>query len=122
MAYIISLLQRNLWKNTLGELLVNRLDYISILIYNTNVIKLKGEYNQMANISNRQFVSAWLESVKRKDGIQGVAKKLGMATGSVYTKASYLRGQGVRLPKMPRPEAMDYSVDELNQFIEAKLA
>lgn len=71
-------------------------------------------------ISNRQFVSEWVGAVNKGTGIAGVAEKLDITTKAVSMKANGLKKRGVELPRMRKVDN-DYSVDELNKIIQAKL-
>jgi len=57
----------------------------------------------MANISNRDFVVAWA-TAKTMDE---VVKTTGLARPTASTRASYLRGKGVKLKKFSKHGALD---------------
>lgn len=71
-------------------------------------------------VSNRQFVSEWVNAVNKGAGIAGVADKLNITTKAVSIKANGLKKRGVELPRMRKTDN-DYSVEELNRIIALKL-
>lgn len=69
----------------------------------------------------REFVLAWIEAVKKKQGVEAVATKCDITITRASARANYLRKKGVRLPAMPRTRRLGASVEELNQLIESRI-
>lgn len=72
-------------------------------------------------MNNRTFVLAWVEAYKKKTGVPSVASKLNLSVSTVSARANYLRTQGVNLPKMPKRQRLDMSIEDLNQLIESRI-
>ena len=66
---------------------------------NTNA-KARVRHNA-GNVSQEKFVAAYLESFYAGEGVKGVASRLNLAEGSVTTRASNMRNDGIDLPKFP---------------------
>lgn len=74
----------------------------------------------VTQVTNKDFVVAWVEAYNKGNGVEGVASKLSLEKASVSAKANYLRKQGVELPAMPRGRT-GYSVSDLNQIITSRV-
>lgn len=70
--------------------------------------------------NNKAFVLKWVEAAEKHESQSWIADQLGLSRQRVSVKASYLRGRGVKLPKLVAhfnqltPEA----VDDLNDLID----
>lgn len=74
----------------------------------------------MSTISDRKFVSAWVDAYNENRGVTGVANKLSISKTQASAKASNLRKQGVKLPSMPLG-VREYSVESLNNIITSRV-
>jgi hypothetical protein len=73
------------------------------------------------DITNEDFVKAWLEAYKQGKNQSWVAESLNTSRQRVSTKALYLRKKGVKLPKLVYT-TQAVQVSELNALIaDAKL-
>jgi hypothetical protein len=69
----------------------------------------------------KAFVNAWVEAYNKKQGVPSVAQRMDISIEKASAKANYLRKKGVHLPPMPRTRAVDNTIEQLNQLIDAKV-
>jgi hypothetical protein len=72
-------------------------------------------------VSHRKFVKAWIKAAKASKGVDGVAYEISLTPRQVYSKARYLRKNGVALPRMSYSRKMykrrGVPTKSLNQLI-----
>jgi transposase len=73
------------------------------------------------NIAQDKFVAAYMESFTAGEGVKGVATRLNIAEGSVTTRASNMRKDGIELPKFPVGGGNKRDKTALNEQIQAAL-
>ena len=72
-------------------------------------------------MNHKSFVAAWIEAYNKQAGVPSVASKLNVSIATASAKANYLRKQGVNLPAMPRTRTATHTVEELNEYIAARV-
>lgn len=76
------------------------------------------------NITNREYetlIKYWLMAVDEHNGIEWIAKQMGIGKSAISRRARFLRSKGVRLPKLdPREEV--FEKDRLNALIKGHKA
>lgn len=71
---------------------------------------------KQSRISDEDFIRVWMYAVKNKKRYAYIAKELGISKSYVGVKANYLRGAGVKLPKLM--VCTPKQTDRLNKMIE----
>jgi hypothetical protein len=68
-------------------------------------------------VSNKRFVTTWMEASNTGWSTKDVAKKLALKRQAVLSRAAWLRKRGVKLPALVRTPELD--TDALNSLIDA---
>lgn len=71
---------------------------------------------KQSRISDEDFIRVWMYAVKNKKRYAYIAQELGVSRNYVGVKANYLRGAGVKLPKLLVGQPKQ--TDRLNKVIE----
>jgi hypothetical protein len=80
-----------------------------------------GEGVKMSN-DREAFVRIWIQAKLNNEGVQWIAAQLGISHQAVTNRANYLRGRGVKLPKLLRNQIPDTEVTRLNRIVEKEIS